>query len=111
MDLFVVTYTRVVNRAELNFRIPLLEAIEQSKPVVLLSDLGMPNINEHTLMHQIRSMPPTKGGCIRAIALTAYATSADQQQALVAGFQLHIAKPVELASLVAAIAHLTQHSY
>ncbi|HEY9614497.1 MAG TPA: hypothetical protein V6C93_34485 [Allocoleopsis sp.] len=55
------------------------------------------------MMSQIRAMLPEQGGEIPAIALTAYAGDTDQKQVLAAGFQKHIAKPVEPADLVAAI--------
>jgi CheY-like chemotaxis protein len=60
----------------------------------------------YTLIRQIRAMPPEQGGQIRAIALTAYATEADHQQALSAGFQMHVTKPVEPIVLAKAIANL-----
>jgi len=55
------------------------------------------------------AMPLAKRHKVQAIALTAYAGEADQKQALAAGFQLHIAKPVEPDELVRAIARLVQH--
>jgi CheY-like chemotaxis protein len=58
---------------------------------------------------QIRTRTLEQGGKIPAIALTAYAGELDQQQALAAGFQQHIAKPVEPEELLRAIAHLVQH--
>ncbi|MBH8575841.1 PAS domain S-box protein [Nostocaceae cyanobacterium CENA369] len=81
-----------------------LEAIVQIKPDVLVSDIGMPEIDGYMLMRQIRAMPPEQGSQILAIALTAYAGEMNQQQALAAGFQCHIAKPVDANQLVQAIA-------
>ncbi|MEI2577995.1 ATP-binding protein [Scytonema sp. PRP1] len=83
-----------------------LQALTQFQPNVLLSDIGMPEVNGYMLMRQIRAMPPELGGQIPAIALTAYAGDVDYQQAIAAGFQQHIAKPVEPAALVAAVANL-----
>ncbi|BAZ22923.1 multi-sensor hybrid histidine kinase [Kalymmatonema gypsitolerans NIES-4073] len=83
-----------------------LQALTQFKPNVLLSDIGMPEVNGYMLMRQIRAMPANLGGQIPAIALTAYAGDLDYQQAIAAGFQQHIAKPVEPAALVAAVANL-----
>ncbi|MBD1915036.1 MULTISPECIES: ATP-binding protein [Cyanophyceae] len=83
-----------------------LAALPQLKPDLLLSDIGMPNINGYQLMRQIRTLPPEQGGTLAAIALTAYAGELDQQQALAAGFQLHLAKPVEPKELIGAIATL-----
>ena len=83
-----------------------LEALGQVKPDLLLSDIGIPDMDGYTLIRQIRAMPPEQGGQIRAIALTAYATEADHQQALSAGFQMHVTKPVEPIVLAKAIANL-----
>jgi CheY-like chemotaxis protein len=59
-------------------------------------------------MQQVRQLPPEQGGLIRAIALTAYAGEINQQQALAAGFQMHLSKPVEPAELVKAIVTLVR---
>jgi PAS domain S-box-containing protein len=83
-----------------------LSALPQLKPDLLLSDIGMPDTDGYQLMRQIRALPPEQGGTIAAIALTAYASELDQQQALAAGFQLHLAKPVEPEDLIGAIATL-----
>ncbi|MUL38279.1 hypothetical protein BWI75_18570 [Gloeocapsopsis sp. AAB1 = 1H9] len=77
--------------------------LTQSNPDVLLSDIGMPDIDGYTLMQQVRSLPAEQGGKIAAIALTAYAGDFDRQQALKAGFQRHIAKPIEPQALIEAI--------
>ncbi|MFH7026693.1 MAG: PAS domain S-box protein [Heteroscytonema crispum UTEX LB 1556] len=76
-------------------------------PDILVSDIGMPGMDGYTLVRIIRNWSPEQGGQIPAIALTAYAGDFDQQQALAAGFQMHISKPVEPDSLAAAIATLT----
>ncbi|MCC5666185.1 PAS domain S-box protein [Nostoc sp. CHAB 5784] len=85
-----------------------LQALEQFTPDVLVSDIGMPEMDGYMLMQQIRSRPPNQGGSIRAIALTAYAAEIDQQRALQVGFQTHITKPVEPEELVRAIANLLE---
>jgi CheY-like chemotaxis protein len=59
-------------------------------------------------MCQVRGLPPEQGGRISAIALTAYAGEADRQQAPAAGFQMHIAKPVEPEKLVKALVDLAE---
>jgi signal transduction histidine kinase/ActR/RegA family two-component response regulator len=83
-----------------------LAALNQSLPDVLLCDIGMPEVDGYMLMRQVRALPPERGGLIPAIALTAYAGESNQKQALAAGFQLHISKPVEPEELVRAIAQL-----
>ncbi|MFN6571075.1 PAS domain S-box protein [Dendronalium sp. ChiSLP03b] len=85
-----------------------LAALGQSLPDVLLSDIGMPEVDGCMLIRQVRTLPPEQGGQIRAIALTAYAGEMNEKQVLTAGFQKHIAKPVEPADLVEAIANLLQ---
>lgn len=82
-----------------------LEMLTQTKPDILIIDIGMPQLDGYTLMRQIRAMKPQKGQ-IPAIALTAYAGEHDQRQALAAGFQIHLPKPIEPAELVAVVARL-----
>ncbi|MBD1870653.1 PAS domain S-box protein [Cyanobacteria bacterium FACHB-471] len=81
-----------------------LEVFRQTKVDVLVSDIGMPDMDGYMLMQQIRAMP--EGERISAIAVTAYAGEVNQQQVLAAGFQQHIAKPIEPVELVQAIARL-----
>ena len=72
-----------------------LKVLTQSVPDVLLSDIGMPDTDGYMLLRQVRALPPEQGGLVPAIALTAYAGEIDYQQALAAGFQRHISKPLE----------------
>ncbi|MEH2091267.1 PAS domain S-box protein [Nostoc sp.] len=83
-----------------------LATLAQSLPDILLSDIGMPEVDGCMFMRQLRTLPPEQGGKIRAIALTAYAGEMNAQQVLRAGFNKHIAKPVEPSELVDAIANL-----
>jgi PAS domain S-box-containing protein len=83
-----------------------LEVLKQSQPDVLVSDIAMPEINGYMLIRQVRTWSPEQGGQIPAIALTAYAGEINEQQALLAGFQKHLSKPVEPDELVQAIANL-----
>ena len=69
-----------------------IQAIEQSLPDILLSDIGMPEMDGYALMETIRA---SKNRAIPAIALTAYAGDLDRTQALKAGFQHHVAKPID----------------
>ncbi|HBB30769.1 MAG TPA: hybrid sensor histidine kinase/response regulator [Cyanobacteria bacterium UBA8803] len=84
-----------------------LEVLERLTPDVLVSDIGMPEQDGYTLLHQIRARSPEQGGGIPAVALTAYAREEDRQQAISAGFQVHISKPVEPTTLVHVVATLT----
>ncbi len=85
-----------------------LLVLNQFQPDVLVSDIGMSQVDGYTLMRQVRAMAPEQGGQIPAIALTAYAGELNQQQALAAGFQMHISKPVEPTELVEAIVTLVK---
>ncbi|BAY11914.1 hybrid sensor histidine kinase/response regulator [Calothrix sp. NIES-2098] len=85
-----------------------LQVIEQKKPDVLVSDISMPDMDGYTLMRQVRAWSAEQGGEIPAIALTAFARKYDRQQALQAGFQLHLAKPVNPEELVAAVVQLAR---
>ncbi|MEH1773965.1 PAS domain-containing hybrid sensor histidine kinase/response regulator [Nostoc sp.] len=87
-----------------------LQALSESIPDVLISDIGMPKTDGYMLMREVRSRSPQQGGRIPAIALTAYAGEMNQQQALAAGFQMHISKPVDPDLLVKAIADLIKPS-
>ncbi|WP_348245253.1 ATP-binding protein [Leptolyngbya sp. DQ-M1] len=73
------------------------------KPNVLVSDIGMPDMDGYMLMRQIRALPPEQGGQVKAIALTAYAGELDQRRALSVGFQQHVSKPVEPEALIRTI--------
>ncbi|MBE9228334.1 PAS domain S-box protein [Phormidium sp. LEGE 05292] len=83
-----------------------LQALEQSIPDVLISDIGMAQMDGYMLLGQIRSRPTEQGGMIPTIALTAYTAQIDRHRALQVGFQSFITKPVEPEILVRAIATL-----
>ncbi|QIR39238.1 PAS domain-containing protein [Tolypothrix sp. PCC 7910] len=85
-----------------------LTLLKQSQPDLLLCDIGMPEMDGYSLIRQVRQWSPEQGGTIPAIALTAYAGEINQQQALTAGFQLHISKPVQPEILVQSVAQLLQ---
>lgn len=80
--------------------------VTKSRFDVLVSDIGMPNMDGYTLLRQVRNLPAEQGGTVNAIALTAYAGDSNQQQALQAGFQAHLAKPIEPERLVREVAKL-----
>lgn len=85
-----------------------LQILPNSKPDVLLSDIGMPEMDGYMLIRQVRTWQPQEGGQIPAIALTAYAGEYDRQQAFNAGFQMHVSKPTEPSQLVAAVTKLAK---
>lgn len=83
--------------------------LKSFQPDVLISDIGMPDVDGYTLLEQIRALPAEKGGQIPAIALTAYARLEDQQRAFNSGYQQHVSKPLEPEQLVRAVAILAQN--
>ena len=83
-----------------------LQAISEQVPDVLLSDIGMPGEDGYALIRKVRQLPPVRGGTIPAAALTAYTQAEDRDQVLGAGFSVHLAKPIEPATLVAVVADL-----
>ncbi|MEG5137197.1 MULTISPECIES: hybrid sensor histidine kinase/response regulator [unclassified Microcoleus] len=83
-----------------------LAALESSWPDVLLSDIGMPGADGYELIARVREMEVLRDRKMPAIALTAYVRESDRRQALEAGFQMHLSKPVEVTKLIAGIANL-----
>jgi two-component system CheB/CheR fusion protein len=82
---------------------------EKSSPYdVLVCDIGMPQEDGYWLIQQVRSLSPEQGGQIPAIALTAYTREEERQRVLNAGFQRHVAKPIEPAQLAELIAALVR---
>jgi len=88
-----------------------LEALEQHKPDILISDLGMPDEDGYSLISKIRALPAEHGGQIPAAALTAYARAEDRMRVLRSGFQFHLPKPVDSAELVTVVASLAGRAY
>ena len=90
----------------LSSAIEVIKALEHTPADLLLSDVGMPDIDGYQLMQQLRAKSPAQGGQIPAIALTAYAGDYDQKRAITVGFQQHISKPIDPEILVQAIVNL-----
>ena len=84
-----------------------LTLLDSTDPQVIISDIGMPDVDGYQLIREIRSRGANRGGAIPAVALTAFARSEDRKRALLAGFQNHVAKPVDRGELLAVIAMLT----
>ena len=82
------------------------EIVEKERVDVLLADIGMPGEDGYSLIRRIRTSDIGSTARIPAAALTALARREDRQQALQAGFQLHLTKPVDPRSLVAAVTRL-----
>ena len=83
-----------------------LETYEWFDADILISDIGMPGEDGYSLIRNVRTLSKESKRAIPAIALTAFARNEDRTKALVAGFNVHIAKPVEPAALVSAVLDL-----
>jgi PAS domain S-box-containing protein len=83
-----------------------LEVLVQSPADVLVSDIEIPGESGYALIGKVRALPPDRGGRTPAVALSALSRTEDRVCSLEAGFQVHLAKPVQPAELVAAVASL-----
>ncbi|HEX8137657.1 MAG TPA: ATP-binding protein [Pyrinomonadaceae bacterium] len=80
-----------------------LSVLAEERPDVIVSDIGMPFEDGYEFIRKVRALPAESGGRIPAIALTAYATVQDRLRVLRSGYQMHVAKPVELGELTAIV--------
>jgi CheY-like chemotaxis protein len=85
-----------------------LEALRKSVPAAMLSDIAMPDEDGYALIRRIRTLPPEAGGRVKAAALTAFAFPEDKEQAMRAGFDDFLAKPIAPWELVEAVARLAR---
>jgi len=85
-----------------------LECVPQVRPDVVIMDIGMPEMDGLMLIAKLRALSPEQGGQTPAIALTAFARSEDRRQAMLAGFDVHMAKPVEPGELVAVVSRMAR---
>lgn len=85
-----------------------LAALRLQKTDIIVSDIGMPGTDGYQFIRAVRKLGEEEGGKAPAIALTAFARSEDRQRAMLAGFDMHIAKPVEPAELIAVVARLSR---
>jgi len=87
-----------------------VEVFAAFHPDVLVCDIAMPHENGFSLLRRVRALGPDRGGDVPAVALTALATEDDRRQALAEGFQVHLAKPVGVDRLVAAVSQLVRRA-
>jgi CheY-like chemotaxis protein len=85
---------------------PALEAFEKVQPDTVVADIGMPEYNGYALIAQIRELDKKTHRQTKCVAVTAYATSADRETTLNAGFDAYVAKPFEPAELVQTVVSL-----
>ena len=83
-----------------------LKTLDDWRPDVLISDIGMPNGDGYDLIREIRQRDEATGRWLPAAALTAYARAEDRMRAISAGYQMHVAKPVDPQELLTVIASL-----
>jgi CheY-like chemotaxis protein len=82
-----------------------LEALRRFEPDVLVSDIGMPERDGYDLIRDIRGLGRSSEE-LPAVAVTAFTSPEDRRRALAAGFQVHLAKPVDPGELTAVVARL-----
>jgi CheY-like chemotaxis protein len=85
-----------------------LEILDRWRPTVIVSDIGMPDQDGYAFIRQVREREPERGGETPAVALTAYSRVEDRVKVLMAGFQMHVAKPVDPTELVAVVASIVR---
>jgi CheY-like chemotaxis protein len=83
-----------------------LEYLQKDSFDILLSDIGLPEMDGYEFLRRVRLLDPSGAGRIPAIAITAYARTEDRQRSLLAGYQMHLSKPIEAGELVAGMASL-----
>jgi PAS domain S-box-containing protein len=104
----------ILDRAGFSYRVATraseaLTVLDDWQPDVIVSDIGMPDMDGYQFIQLLRSRPAAQGGHIPALALSAFARAEDRELALRSGYQAHVAKPVDPADLVKAITTLTGH--
>jgi CheY-like chemotaxis protein len=85
-----------------------LAAFERAKPHLLVSDIAMPGEHGYSLIESVRARSPEEGGRIPALALTAYVRPEDRERALAAGYDRHLAKPIDPSDLASVVAELVE---
>jgi CheY-like chemotaxis protein/nitrogen-specific signal transduction histidine kinase len=83
-----------------------VEKVKSLRPDLILSDIGMPGEDGYDFIRRVRRLPASEGGRTPAGALTAFARTEDRTRAMIAGYQIHIPKPIEPQELLAAVASL-----
>lgn len=88
-----------------------IEAITQRRPDVLVSDIAMPDEDGYGLIQKVRLLENGQTETIPAVAITAYAKDEDRERALSSGFQIYLAKPVELTELISVVARAARRDF
>jgi len=85
-----------------------LQALDEWRPDIMLSDMGMRGDDAYVLIRAVRALPAERGGCLRAAALTTEGELQTANRAVAAGYDAGLAKPVEPVALLATVARLVQ---
>ena len=80
-----------------------LEEFDRRPPELLVTDLGLPGMDGYDLVRQVRTRPPARGGVVPAVAVTAYARMDDRAKSVAAGFNGHLAKPIDPETLISSL--------
>lgn len=86
-----------------------LALLKSERPDVIVSDIGMPERDGYDFIRDVRALSASEGGRTPAVALTAFARSEDRTRAMLAGYHVHVPKPIEPQELVATVKSLTRH--
>jgi CheY-like chemotaxis protein len=86
-----------------------LAVVERWLPQIIVSDIGMPEMDGYDLIEKLRALPAEKGGTIPVIALTAYAGITEQKRVLSSGFEMYLPKPIVSSELLDALARLADN--
>jgi CheY-like chemotaxis protein len=87
-----------------------LALVRSEHPDVIVSDIGMPDRDGYDFIRDVRGLSPSEGGRTPSVALTAFARSEDRTRAMLAGYHVHVSKPIEPQELVATVRSLTRNS-
>jgi len=88
-----------------------IQAIQRRRPDVLVSDIAMPGEDGYGLIEKVRSLESDEAENIPAVAITAYAKDEDRERALSSGFQIYLAKPVEVTELISVVARAARRDF
>lgn len=80
-----------------------MDCLARSRPNLLISDVSMPGEDGYVLIEKVKQLTTAQGWQLPVIALTAFATEAEQQRLLAAGFQMHLVKPIDPNEVIAVV--------
>jgi signal transduction histidine kinase/CHASE1-domain containing sensor protein/CheY-like chemotaxis protein len=102
---------RQANVTAVSSALEAIQAITRNRPDVLVSDIAMPGEDGYGLIERVRLLESSESQNIPAVAITAYAKEEDRERALSSGFQIYLAKPVELTELISVVARAARRDF